>query len=1112
MKKKSVVPGLLYPCAKKMMLIMRLTIFLVIISVMASTASVYSQTTKLTVKMNNSRIADVFDAIEKQSEFYFFYNRDSFDDNKIVSVDFEGKTVDQILDEIFDGQSVTYEIINKDILIKTVDETSGTSGIQQKSVSGKVTDTSGQPLPGVTVIVKGTTNGSVTNMDGAYTLSNIPAGAILQYSFVGMRGQEVEVGDQSIINIVLEEETIGLEEVVAIGYGVTKRKNFTGSVTSVDMESSPVMNKATTDAFSLLDGITTGINFTKSGEAGENSSMLVRGQRSISEGSTSPLLVVDGVIYSGNMNDIDPTTVESVQVLKDATSLAAYGSQAANGVIMITRKKGKIGKPMINLRTSTALSSPNFRPEMRTPEGYIQLMNDRSGSEMGWISDLEKTNYDANTPTDWYDLINRTGVQQNYALNVSGARESMDYFLSASYLDNKNFIEANDYTRTTFSARINTRVNEYLSVGANFDQSYNQNDGVRPAYGRAITLSPWTEPYLSDGRWRKYVDGREETTQNPLWNTYNGIDHENRRISTVIGGNAEFKIPGVEGLSYKITGSYTTNNTTTRRFVYETNFVNLSLGEAGYTPTEQDKYLDQANGYIDENKVKSWVIDNILTYTKEIDEHFVNATLVYTRDSRQVDAYRMTGSDFSDVGNTNLGFYGLTNATVQQIASITYNLHNDVGYLARASYSYKDTYHLNASIRRDGSSVFGADKKWGNFPAVGVAWTASNESFLSSVPSINNLKLKASWGKNGNQSLSPYGTLSTMNVGKDGGVGYFFDGDVYYGQSLATLGNTELGWETTTSFNLGAEADLFKRRVHFEIDGYKSKTTEQIFSRTIPVMGSGISEQNATMGRVDNWGIEAVLGTTNIESGDFRWTSRLTFSMNRNKLVELYGDGEDDINAGLFLGESLGAIYGYKWIGIVQADDVDYMEANGAHAGDAKYANLDGSEDGRITVSDRAILGFNKDNFRMSLQNTFSYKNFQLYLLFNGTFGGNDFGVAENNSAYLTSDSYAYHNTLNHPYWTEDDPSDTYPAIDYADDRFTALQSYGFVRLQEANLSYSFNRELLQRFDISALSVFVSGSNLFFIAPDWEFSDPEIRRYDAAQLPRSFTLGINLTF
>ncbi|WP_297094780.1 TonB-dependent receptor [uncultured Draconibacterium sp.] len=1097
---------------------MRLTIILLFGIIFAANASdSYAQAKRMNVQLQNSTITAAFDYIEHNSEFIFLYKDEDVRSSDLVNISLENADIETILGELLQGSDLTYNIYDRQVIIRKTDD-AVLDGVQdQKNVTGVVTDDQGLPLPGVTVVVEGTTIGTITNPDGSFTLS-IPADAEqLHFSFVGMKTQIIPIEGKTSFMVTLEVDAIGLEEIVTIGYGVTKRKNFTGSVATVDMENSPIMNKATTDAFSLLDGITTGINFSKSGEAGEETELLVRGQKSINDettpdgfNSSAPLLVVDGIIFSGSMNDIDPSTVENIQVLKDATSLAAYGSKAANGVIMITRKKGIKGKPRISVNTSLGISNPNYTPDMRGPEGYIELMNARTASTT-WMSALEQANIDANTPTSYYDMITRTGVQQNYSVNVSGGGEAMDYFIGSSYLDNKNFVVGDQYKRATFTARVNTKINDYLSVSASFDQSFNNSDGISPNYGAAVTLSPWTEPTLSDGRIRYYVDGREETTRHPLWNTKVGRDDEDRRNATIIGGTVDFKIPGIQGLSYKLTGSYTTNTRLRRQFQYETNFVNLALGEDGYTSEAQAAYLDRANGSIEEDKTTSWVIDNILSYTNQFDDHFISATAVYTRDSRRMDSFGMTGTDYTGIGNTNLGFYGLSNAVTQQIQEIGYELHTDVGYLARASYSFKDTYHLNASFRRDGSSVFGSDKKWGNFPAVGAAWTMSNESFLSSSTFIDNLKLKASWGKNGNQTLRPYGTLSTMNVGRGGGIGYWFDDQILWGQSLATLGNTELAWETTTSFNIGTEIDMMNR-IHLEIDGYKSSTTDQIFSRTIPVMGAGITSQMATMGKVDNWGIEAVLNTTNIESGDFRWTSGLTFTLNRNKLVELYGgDEEDDINAGLFIGESLSAIYGYEWDGIVQADDTEYLAANGGEPGDAMYKNLDGSADGVIGVTDRKILGFGMENFRMSLSNTLTYKNFQLYALFNGIFSGGDYGYAENNIAYLSSDGFQYHNMLNHPWWTPENPSETYPRVNFTDARYTALQKYTFVRLQELNLSYTFDRDLLKKIYFSSLKIFVSGSNLFFIAPDWEYSDPEIRSFSAAQLPRTFTLGINFT-
>lgn len=982
----------------------------------------------------------------------------------------------------------------------------------RRTVSGKATDAQGQPLPGVTIVVKGTTTGTITDADGNYNLTNVPPDATLVFSFVGMKTREIEVVGKSIINITMQEETVGIEEVVAIGYGTTTRQNFTGSVSTVKIGNSPAALTSTDNVLNLLRGTTSGITLSRSGEAGTSPSMLVRGQKSISGGS-DPLFVVDGVIFSGQINDLDVHNIEDVSVLKDASTLAAYGSRAANGVVMITTKKGKRGKPVITFNPSLALTTPNYEPKMRDGEGYKELMNRRSGyaadADPAWMGALERANYDAGKTTDWLDYIDRTGVLQNYSLSFSGATEGSNYYLSAGHWDQKGNYYGDNYTRNTFSASVNTTVNRYIEIGASTNVAFNNSDGVKPYYGAAITLSPYAEPKLTNGNMRKFPDGRELTVTNPLWNTYNGVDHELKRSTQVLGGYLNIKIPKIEGLSFKITGSYTTGISETRHFTHETNFPEMSLGETGYTTEVYDTHLVDANGYVSESTTKSWVLDNILTYARQIKKHFINASLVYTRNSSNYDMKQITGSDFRGIGNTTLGIYGLSNAEVQKISSFTNTLRRDVGYLARVNYSFGNKYHLNVSTRYDGSSVFGKDNKWGLFPAIGGAWTISSEKFMAAVRAIDNLKLKVSWGQNGNQSLAPYGTLSRINMGRGGGNIYYF-GDVAYGQNIATLGNSGLGWESTTSFNYGLEGDLMKHRLHVDMNAYKSITKDQIFSRLIPVMGAGVIRQDATMGQVNNWGLEMNITGSVINKDRFRWNTGIIFSMNRNKLIELYGDGQDDISGSLFIGKSLGAIYGYKWDGIVQTGDENYLSNISATPGDAKYADL--VNDGQLTAADRTILGYSKENFRMSMTNTFTYKNLELYVLINGTFGGNGYGLAQNNSYYLTADGYFYHNTLDHPYWTPENTNVNFPRWDFMDSRFTALQSYTFVRLQDVNFSYTFNDKLLGRYGINSLKFYLSCSNLFFYAPHWEGSDPEVRSYGVAQLPRTFTFGLNFKF
>ena len=350
-----------------------------------------------------------------------------------------------------------------------------------------------------------------------------------------------------------------------------------------------------------------------------------------------------------------------------------------------------------------------------------------------------------------------------------------------------------------------------------------------------------------------------------------------------------------------------------------------------------------------------------------------------------------------------------------------------------------------------------------------------------------------------------------MSMGMAGGYAAYFGNEVIFGQGLSTLGNPGLGWETTTSWNFGLESDFLKGgRLHFEIDAYVANTTDQIFQRTIPVMGAGMSQQYATMGKIKNWGIEASLRSLNMKTKDFSWSTNFQFTLSRSILKELYGDGNDDITNELFLGESLGAIYGYKFDRVVQTDDQAYIEKNGAKPGDPMYVDMDG--DGVITPEDRTILGFNKPAFILNMGNTLTWKGFSLYFLFSGTFSSSKYGIARNNNAFACYENMAYLNAEDHPFWTEQNRDNKHLGPNGDLSKFTGTQKYGFVRLQDVNLSYNVKGAWMKKVGINSLQAYVSGSNLFFIAPDWEFSDPEVRDSRGFQLARTFTFGLNLRF
>ncbi len=1003
------------------------------------------------------------------------------------------------------------------------------SSYAQQMVHGQVVDAeTGEPLIGATVVLKADGKaGAATDLDGNFEISVPRLGEELVFSYVGYVTLTMKSSAQMTVNLQADQEV--LDEVVVVGYGTVKRKNFTGAVSTVDVANSPLSTVPTTNAMDLLRGSVPGITVSQQQGAGQVPKMVVRGQKSVNGGS-DPLLVVDGVIYQGAYRDIDPASIESMSLLKDATSLAAYGSQAANGVLMITTKKGTIGKPRIAFGHSSTFSTAASKPKLLSPEDYVRKNNLLAGlaedADPTWMSKFEYDNYQAGRTTDWFDYVTRTGYMQNYNLSLSGATEKVNYYLSGTYTGQSGVVEGDDYKRFVMNSRITGDLTDWLQIGGGMNYAYNDYSGASIYDMYQVTrLSPYGQPTRINGEVNKYPCNEGGYRLNPLWSVLsNTVDDHDTYTTMNLKGHLLLKCPWISGLQFRMNGSYSREYIERDYFTHEGYYVremsgvDLAGAEDYFTEEATSGYLASANGYSRRTKNISWVWDNILSYAGSFGDHNVDATAVYTRDSYTAYFTGMNASDFNALGNTTLGYNGLNLGATQKIENPKYTRHTDVGYLFRANYNYDYRYHLSLSFRRDGSSVFGAKKKWGNFPAVGLAWTISNEKFWEPISDkINNLKLKVSWGKNGNQSLDPYQTISTITLGQMGGFPYSFgnNSQVSWGQRITAIGNENLGWETTESWNFGLELGALNDRITFTMDAYTSKTTDQIFKRNIPVMINGITSMFATMGRVDNWGIEFSVNTVNISNNDLTWTTGLNFYLNRNKLKDLYGDGQDDIANSLFLGKSLGAIYGYKDIGIVQESDTEYMSKNNAQPGDVKFDDLDG--DGVITADDRQILGYRKESFRIGLSNTLTWKNLTFYALFTGSFGSGKYGKEVNLYAYRTLSDVNNDNNLDHGWWTAENQSNEYPRINYTDGRYTPVQSYTFVRLSDLSLSYSFTQPWVKKCKLDNLRVFFAAKNVFTIS-GWKGGDPEIQQtigtgYNYGYpLSRSYSIGINFAF
>ena len=731
---------------------------------------------QISLSMQNKSTREVIREIEKVSDYRFFYNDNLSGLNTKISVSAQGENIRDVLEQIKSQVQITYIIKeNNQIVLSAPGYVSSSTQQNTRKITGIIKDQSGEPVIGANIVEKGTTNGTITDIDGQYSLE-VGSNSILVVSYIGYITQEIPVGKNNTLDVLLREDTETLDEVIVIGYGTTKRKDFTGSVSSVKLENSPIALSPNLNALESLKGNVSGLDIGATNSAGGEPSMQIRGQKSIS-GSNDPLIVVDGVIFMGSINDINPNDIASYDVLKDATSAAAYGSRSANGVIIITTKRGKTGKPVVTFNATGSMQTWQNKPDLMKGEQWLEsVMARNNSSDLSWLKPQELANMEAGREINWLDASTRTGWVQDYQVAVSGAGEKMNYYLSAAYSDNQGVVIGDDYNRITALAKINTDITSWLQIGV--DAAFTKSDysGVGANIGEATQTSPYGVMYRNESEKLLEKYPYTQSSVNALWNTDKSVrDNKDIRNNFRANAYAVVKLPWVEGLSYRFNYAGNLSKNQSGDFYYEGYFVKEGAydDETRYSPATLQSLLASANGKINNNTTDSWVIDNILNYKNTFGKHSIDLTAVATRDRKKYEMIETTGSNFAANGNTTLGINGLHKATVQKV-NMDNNQRSNIGYLGRASYSYDDRYFFTGSYRRDGASVFGVNQKWGDFFAFGGAWRLSSEKFMSSISYLDDLKLKLSWGKNGNQGLDPYGTLSTINNGASGGVRYEF--------------------------------------------------------------------------------------------------------------------------------------------------------------------------------------------------------------------------------------------------------------------------------------------------------------------------------------------------
>jgi TonB-linked SusC/RagA family outer membrane protein len=968
------------------------------------------------------------------------------------------------------------------------------------TITGKVTDEKTKsPIPGVTVKIKNGTTVAVTDENGLYRIAVPNEQTILTFSYIGYDIQEKLVGSLKNIDIVLKSSQSDLDEVVVVGYGTQKKADVTGSVVRANLDD--FRNAPTTNVANLLQGTVPGLNVGQVNRAGSTPSINIRGQNTLG-GNQNVLIILDGVQYNGSLTSINPDDIASIDVLKDASATAVYGAQAANGVILITSRKGANGRTRISFSTQYATQKPNIDLKPMARDEYLDHIKYLYYNEAFLAPDFTQPNPAFNLiskvdpsmkdnqgnllPNDfsWYDEATKTGAIVDNQLSVSGGTDKINYLLSGSLTRNSGFINNDIFKRKTLRANIESKATNWLTIGLQSFGTFVNEDGVEPNFNDINLMSPLILPWDNNGGLK--INPFNTNLVNPLLSyEANDYDRHNYFFANIY---ATVQLP-VKGLSYKISFG---NN-------YRLDIKNISniydANLTGQASKENTTYYD-------------YTFDNLLTYNKTIGKHNLTGTLLYGAIERENSYTRAYSTGFSRL---TLGYDNLQQGTNRFAISNAFK--EALNYqMFRLNYSFDSKYLFTGTIRRDGFSGFAENNKYGIFPSLSVGWDISKESFFK-VSWIDNLKFRLGYGVAGNQT-SRYSSLAS--VGVNAAYVYGDGSSTELGQQVNSLPNPDLRWERTTGANLGVEFTLFKNRLSGVAEYYDTKTTDLLYSVNIPVL-TGFNNYLTNIGQLNNKGIELSLTSKNINGTDFKWTSTLNFARNVNKVVKLLGDLngdgiEDDLpQSGLFIGESTAVIYDYKVDGIWQIGE---KIPSGYSAG--TYRIIDQNGDGVINASDRAVLGSSAPAYRISLLNNFQYKNFTLSIFLNSVQGGNESYLAGNTPRLIRDDNSIRNNYLSGiDFWSPDNPDGKYPRSFVSATLNPSLyQNRSFVRLQDVSLAYKFTGKLIERLKLQNLNLFVSGRNLATWT-DWEGWDPETNQgltNDGRPVFKGYSVGLNVTF
>ncbi|MCS2894095.1 TonB-dependent receptor [Parabacteroides faecis] len=1090
----------------------------------ANAEALYSQSALVSLKMENATVEEVLNKIEEKSDFYFLYNSKLVNVDRKVSVSVNGNSIETILHYLFDGTDVDYKVSNRQIILSRKEDTTNTiTGQHGKIITGTVIDATGYPVIGANVVIKGTTNGTVTDADGKFSLQ-VSEGDILEVSFIGYLSFETKVSSANQYSVTLKEDSQKLDEIVVVSYGTQKKRELTGAVST--MKADDFADVPVAQLSQKVQGQIPGVQVVQqSGIPGQGMAFRIRGAASINN-SSQPLIVVDGMPISTGLNNLNPDDIESFTVLKDAAASSLYGSRAANGVVLITTKKAKQGRTEVTLNTYFGVQTlkglsdfDNF--DMMDAREFAQYKKE-------WYEDKAKyEGYTDGVPemyqhpeqygkgTNWYEEVTRSAATiQNYTLNVSGSKDKFNTNISLGYFKQEGLVVNSNFERFTFRANNDYQVNDKIRLGLNISpmvQNYtNANtDGQRQILSASLSADPCVSPYDENGDLTIAINSPGMFGQ-PNWKRYANERLNNYRIYTILA-NAFADVDIYAGIKYKFQISADLGS---RRFREWT----PSTSQGSWVQAPPNKAYSQHNS----EQYYTWTAENLLTYAKEIADHKFDLMAGYSAQKFVSEYGNLNGTDFGDddipwisAAATKGGSAGIDEWALASI-------------IGRVNYSFKDRYFLQANIRRDGCSRFGVNNRWATFPSVSAGWVFSDESFMSHVNNVMNYaKVKASYGVTGNYNIGNYDHWSTVGVGN-----YILGNTLVPGKGLTAIGNSGLTWEETDQWDIGLELGFLNDRIFMTYDFYNKFTDGMLYQIDMP-WSTGFDNIKANIGKFRAWGHELSIESRNL-IGNFKWKTNLNLTIPRNEVkalgpnnVPIGGyDVAEDWNR-LEVGQPIGIIMGYVFDGVYMTQEEFNSQPKHVTSVVGSARMKDTNNDGVIDIYDRVKIADPNPSVLFGITNEFSWKDFDLSIFLQGQIGGDVVaGIYEN--CWNLDGVFNVSKDVKDRWRSEENPGNgkiprTYgPSTELFRSYHTGMvYDASYISLRNVTLGY--NIPIKKNAYISKIRPYISGQNLAIIKA-YPGTNPEASSSSNLSwrglgidrtnypIPRTFTIGCNITF